>query len=442
MRISKWMLSVVIATLMLSFGVGNPQVFAASLKDMKNEKSSLDQKKENLDGNIKKKEKEISTNNSKVEEIQGEINKLNKQVDEANGKIMKLQDEISETVAEVERLQASIADLERKIEERDEVLTERVRAMQVNGGTVNYLDVLLGANSFSDFIDRISAVTTLVDADRKIMKKQADDQKQLEEEKKLVEQKLAQLEKDKKELEALKADLQSKKAEQDRLVEELNKELKKLNNEKSNLETDLHEVHELSAKLTKEIEAEENRLAELARQAEIERKKREEAAANSGSSSSTSSGGTSSNVGSPPPTVSSGVWTRPTTGPVTSEFGRRNLSYAPASKNHRGTDIGAPTGTPVVAAGNGVVGRTGPMGGYGNVVMVTHSINGKIYTTLYAHLSSTAVSAGQQVSKGQTIGRVGTTGNSTGPHLHFELHIGGWTAQGPSAVNPRSHVPL
>lgn len=123
---------------------------------------------------------------------------------------------------------------------------------------------------------------------------------------------------------------------------------------------------------------------------------------------------------------------------MSSEFGNRNISFA--SRNHRGIDIANPVGTPVVAAGDGVVGRAGTMGTYGNVIMVTHSVDGKIYTTLYAHLSSMHVSVGQTVSKGQTIGRIGMTGRTSGPHLHFEFHLGGWTNTG--GVNPRNYVPI
>lgn len=436
----KWVLSILVAVLVLSSGIGNPQVFASSLKDMKDEKSQLDQKKNSLSDSIQTKEKEITSNKSKVEVIQDKITKLNGEVNDTNAKITTLQSEITTTLAEIEALRVSIEDLERKIQERDEVLRERVRAMQANGGQISYLDVLLGANSFSDFIDRISAVNTLVDADRAIMTEQAEDQKKLEEEKKLVEQKLAELEADKVKLEELKVSLQSQKAEQDRLVAELQKEMEKLSSEKEGLEIDLHEAYELSAELEKEIRAEEGRLAELARQAEIARQQQlqqQQAQGNSG-------GGSTSNVGpstgGSAPSVSSGTWTRPTSGRVTSEFGGRNIGFA--SSNHRGIDIANPVGTPVVAAGDGVVGRTGVIGTYGNVIMVTHSVGGKIYTTLYAHLSSIHVSPGQTVSKGQTIGRIGMTGRTSGPHLHFEFHIGGWTGYGPTAVNPRSYVPI
>ncbi|AOV09252.1 murein hydrolase activator EnvC family protein [Sporosarcina ureilytica] len=442
----KWMLSILIAILVLSSGIGNPQVLAASLKDMKDEKNAIELKKNTINQDIQSKKNEITTNQSKIESIQAQIAKLDAEVKETNAQITKLENEITQTTEEVEALRASIEDLEKKIQERDEVLRERVRAMQVNGGSVNYLDVLLGANSFTDFIDRVSTVATLMDADRTIMKEQAEDQKQLEEEKKLVEQKLEELQSNKSKLEGLKASLQSQKAEQDRLAAELKKEQEKLNSEKANLETELHEAHELSAALEREIRAEENRLAELARQAEIERKKREQAEAearanaNKGSSSNANTSNASQSSAGSAPAVSSGTWTRPAAGRISSEFGYRNISFA--SSNHRGIDVANSIGTPIVAAGDGVVGRTGVIGTYGNVIMITHSVNGKIYTTLYAHLSGINVSPGQVVSKGQVIGSMGNTGRSSGPHLHFEFHVGGWTGYGPSAVNPRSYVPF
>ncbi len=152
----------------------------------------------------------------------------------------------------------------------------------------------------------------------------------------------------------------------------------------------------------------------------------------------TNSGGGSSSSYLPP--VSNGTWTKPASGTYTSSFGWRTHPIYGTQRQHRGADIANSTGTSVVSAGDGVVSHAGPMGTYGNVIMVTHSIDGQIFTTVYAHLSSINTSAGQQVAKGQFIGKIGTTGASTGPHLHFEMHIGNWSASGPSAVNPLRYV--
>jgi len=94
--------------------------------------------------------------------------------------------------------------------------------------------------------------------------------------------------------------------------------------------------------------------------------------------------------------------------------------------------VAAATGTVITASGGGP---------YGNHVMIAHQLNGKTYTTVYAHMSSLNARAGQRVSQGQQIGALGSTGNSTGPHLHFEIHVGGYSysATGPAnSVNPLS----
>ena len=132
---------------------------------------------------------------------------------------------------------------------------------------------------------------------------------------------------------------------------------------------------------------------------------------------------------SPAPTVDkavSGGWTWPASGPVTSEFGYR------WGRLHAGLDIGAPTGAPIWAAAAGVVSYAGTMGGYGNIILIDH---GGGITTAYAHQTSFVVGVGANVAAGQQIGRVGSTGNSTGPHLHFEVRVGG------SPQNPRSYLP-
>ena len=171
-----------------------------------------------------------------------------------------------------------------------------------------------------------------------------------------------------------------------------------------------------------EIAAEEDRIqkeinaavAELQRQQELERQRR--AAQNKGSSGS--SGGSGGGGGWASGT---GQLMWPTSGSVSSHYGPRN------GRTHQGVDISAPHGTSIVAADSGTVVTSTYAGGYGNYIVIAH---GNGMTTLYAHMSSRAVGVGASVSKGQYIGSVGSTGNSTGPHLHFEVSVNG------SRVNP------
>ncbi|MGM9949039.1 MAG: M23 family metallopeptidase, partial [Lysinibacillus sp.] len=153
-------------------------------------------------------------------------------------------------------------------------------------------------------------------------------------------------------------------------------------------------------------------------------------------SSRPSSSSSSSNA---MPQVSSGSWMKPTTGRLTSGYGWRDLGGA---ENHYGIDIANSSGTPIVAAADGIVSFAGPLSTYGNAVMITHSIDGQIYTSLYAHLSSFNVSVGTRVSKGTKIANMGSTGRSTGPHLHLEIHQGTWVNQKTGNLNPLKFIPL
>ncbi len=417
--------SIVIVFLMTSI-VGGSGALASTLNELKKEQKQNEQKKSNLKTGIETKENAIKTTENEIQKFLQQISKLNKEIDETNANMNHVIDKINQTNEEIDALRLSIEDLEKKIAERDVILRERVLAMQVKGNDVNYIDVLLGANSFADFIDRFSAVTTLMDADRDIMRRQQEDIEQLEVEKALVEKKLIELEESKANLEKLKANLADRKKEKNKVIDQLEAEQERLSREKKQMEVDYHEAIEVDAKLEKEIIAEGKRIAEIARK-EAERKRKAAAAAAKAKPGSL-------------PQVSSGFWTKPANGTYSSSFGWRIHPIYNTKRQHRGADIAAPTGTPVVAAGDGVVSYAGRMGGFGNVIMITHSTNGSIFTTVYAHLSKISVSSGQVVDKGSYIGAVGNTGASTGPHLHFEMHVGNWTASGPSAVNPLRYV--
>lgn len=122
------------------------------------------------------------------------------------------------------------------------------------------------------------------------------------------------------------------------------------------------------------------------------------------------------------PSIVPGYFVWPADGPLTSRYGTRVHPISGARKLHAGVDIGAPSGAPIRAAAAGLVLRAGPYGGYGLATIIDH---GNGLATLYAHQSRIGVSAGQQVAQGQNIGAVGSTGYSTGPHLHFEVRING-----------------
>jgi len=131
---------------------------------------------------------------------------------------------------------------------------------------------------------------------------------------------------------------------------------------------------------------------------------------------------------------------RPVSGYVSSPFGPRQNPLTGVAESHRGIDLVNATGTPIVAAAPGIVVKAAPATGYGNVVFVSHIVGGEVWTTVYAHLDAITVTSGQTVGAGQTVGTLGNTGWSTGPHLHFELHRGQWAPGQPNAVDPGPYI--
>ncbi|AQU80810.1 murein hydrolase activator EnvC family protein [Planococcus faecalis] len=421
-----------------------PAASADKLSDLEKQQQEVKQKQSELNSGIQQKTNEISQNQTTLEKIIAKIRELDNQLIETQDKIDVAQAEIDQTKVEIDELQKSIKELERKIAEREELLKERARAIQLSGGSVDYIDVLLGANSFVDFIDRFSAVNILIEADREIMREQAADKKLLAEQKAEVETKLAEQEAQKAELVNLKNSLASQKKAQAKLEKDLKAEQARLAKEKSTLETKHSETLDISAALEKKIGAEQARLAEVARKAEVARLAKEAAArkaeAQRQASASASASATAPVQAVAPPASSAGSSTfiLPASGRFTSGFGGRDIGVG--AESHLGMDIANVTGTPISAAASGIVSYAGNMSGYGNVVIVTHSINGQTHATVYAHMNSINVSVGQSVSQGQQVGGMGSTGRSTGTHLHFEIHVGPWNGARSNAVNPSPYV--
>lgn len=388
-----------------------PITYATSLSELKDEKKEADEQKSQINSEIKEKSTEINTIESKLEELVAQIEALSVKITTTNTEITTVKADIEEANENIKALKEEIAILQEKINQRDELLQERARAIQENG-TVNYLDVLLGANSFVDFIDRFSAVNTLIEADRQIMREQQDDQKLLEEQKVVLENTKKELEDKQAELQSLKDSLSTQKAQKDQYIDQLEAEQEKLQSEKKLLEEEYSEYLNLSQKLDRQIKEEQQRILEELRK---------------------------QNAGKIPNT-SDGSFMIPTNGRLTSPWGWRNLGFG--AEFHYGIDLANSTGTPIVSSAGGIVTYAAPLSTYGNAIIITHSINGQVFTTVYAHLSSIQVSTGQTVSKGQQIGLMGSTGRSTGPHLHFEIHTGPWNGQKAGNVNPLRYISL
>ncbi|CAM5557356.1 Peptidase M23 OS=Lysinibacillus sphaericus OX=1421 GN=LS41612_19450 PE=4 SV=1 [Lysinibacillus sphaericus] len=153
------------ATTALLLFIQTPSAYANSLSDLKEEKNQVETKKNQLNSSISGKENAINANKEKQQKLLDQIQALNAEIDKTNSDIKNILAEINATNDEIKALEGTIEELLRKIEERDLLLQDRARAIQA-GGSVSYLDVLLGSNSFVDFIDRFSAVNSLLEADR------------------------------------------------------------------------------------------------------------------------------------------------------------------------------------------------------------------------------------------------------------------------------------
>ncbi|MGG0658267.1 murein hydrolase activator EnvC family protein [Rummeliibacillus pycnus] len=421
--------SVIATTLALTLVVPSVTANAESINELKDKQQELNQKKSKLNSNIQDKTTKINKNQSKMDGIMEQISKLDKKILNTDQKITVALEKIDKTTSEINDMKSSITELEKNINDRDELLKERARAIQENGGSVGYVDVLLKSESFTDFIDRISAVNTLLEADRLIIQEQSNDKKKLEEQKAKLEGKLQEQEKYRDELTALRNSLNQKKKDKDHLIDKLEAEQSKLKAKKKLLEKEYSEALNISKEVEKDIAKEQARLAKIARQ-------QAEAAAKNSNINTVSNKGETGDI----PEVASGTWTKPTNGTLTSGFGWRNIGYGP--EFHYGVDLANKEGTPIVAAADGVVFKASPLSTYGNVIMITHSINGHTFTTVYAHLSGYNSTVGQSVKKGQVIGYMGQTGRAFGSHLHFEIHTTAWKGQSVGAVNPLRYISL
>ena len=306
-----------------------------------------------------------------------------------NNQEIELYDEmIAEKAAELEEAQ-------RLEDEQLERYRARVRAMEENGG-YNILAIISKSDSFSDMLTAMDDVGEIMESDRQLEDAYIAAREYTESVK-------ADYENTRSELEELKAQL---KAEQEELEKDIEEAIQIILNLENDLENRQAEYDAIMA-------AEDAANATIDKLvAELEAQRAAEAAAAAAAAGGGSGGGGSANASG------SFMWPVASYVYVSSRFGLRVHPITGQKKSHTGIDIASNQGTAVYASDGGSVTLAGWNGGYGNCIMIDH---GNGYVTLYGHLSSISVSVGQTVSQGTTIGAVGSTGNSTGPHLHFEV---------------------
>lgn len=359
-------------------------VAANSITDLQDQKGQLDSKKKEIKEDINKNKQEKNNLTQQLRDINAELNTVEQTIATLNTEITETEEKITYTQGEIENKQ-------RDYDGRMAIFNQRLKQMY-QYGDVNFLEVLLQSSSLTDFLTRFEYMKYIANNDQKLLDE--------------VSAIKTSLEAEKKNLSSMKTTLEVKKQNQVAKSQELEVASQKKQSLVNQINADLNAQFDL----LEDLEAESKALS-----SEIQRLQAAAAA---------KSGGTTKAPGAY-------SWPCPSSRKITSNYGYRIHPISGVKKLHTGMDIGASYGADVTAAAGGTVIMSKYYGGYGNCIIIDH---GGGVSTLYGHMSSLVAKNGQTVTAGQTIGKVGSTGNSTGNHLHFEVRING------STVNPASYV--
>lgn len=374
--------------------------YADKVDDLKKEKQNQEQ-------NLENKKKSINDMTTQKDAAFKEIVEKQKIIDQLDKDLTVLEDAINKLSEEIQASKEKITILEERIKEKQELFKKRVRVMYGNKD-LNSIEVLFSSSNIRDFISRYFMMQSIADYDKKLITSLKNDKIALEKEK-------AQLEARKEEKVAKKKEMEIKYQAYSEEVEKNKQRIAKL---EESIEYTKSEIDQLQSKvksLDANISFEEKVKADILRSMNEKKIQRD---LKDGKIDARPSNGEM-------------MWPLKSHFDISSPFGWRNAPIGSGGERHRGIDIPAPSGTPVYSATDGEVISSGWNGSYGNAVMIKYTNN---IVIVYGHNSSLVVRAGQKVSKGQVISLVGSTGNSTGPHLHFEVRYNG------SPVDPLKYL--
>ncbi|WP_165894965.1 murein hydrolase activator EnvC family protein [Tepidibacillus fermentans] len=401
----RWIPLLLTLTMLMSFMIPfTTPVKADTISELKKkieairkEKQQSEQQKKDLSNQIN----QIKDNKKVTEQ---EVLSIAKKIDQQEQKLGNLEIQIEEVQANAKKAAVELEQAEQRLKERDQLLKDRVRLMYKHGD-VDYLEVLLSADSFSDFVQRFDAIQQIIESDKKILEENKKDRDIVAQKKKEIDQSLTNLKKLYAELEQTKSELLAEQKKQKVRMASLDSAQQQLVTKLRQEQEDFNEATEEEARLLDQL---------AAAQAEALKKQNKLPVAYNGGKF---------------------AWPVPGYSRISpnGNFGWRIHPIYKTRKFHAGLDIPAPQGTTIIAPDDGVVIVASTMNGYGNVVMIDH---GSGIQTLYGHIRNGGinVSVGQAVKKGQKIAEVGSTGRSTGPHLHFEVRKNG------SAISPWTYL--
>lgn len=364
---------------------GTPAFIMAEDEDLTNQLDSIQQQVNQQNAIKSDAETVIGSVSEQLRQIEGQLRQATTELNTITEQRVAVENDITLN-------ERQLAEAQKRLEGREAVFYKRVRDIYING-RLSYLDVVIGSKDFSDFANRLEVLKRIIDSDINLISEIKKERTQIEAHKKKLEEDRAKLVELEKVALAKQAEIEQKKAER-------NVVLQKAQNDRAVAMQAIEELNASSAQISamlKERQAARAAAAAAAAQA-----------AGQGSSYTWVQG--------------TGQLGWPVSGEITSPYGYRVHPIWGTTIYHSGIDIGVDEGTPVHAADSGVIVWSGWMGGYGYAVVIDH---GNGLSTLYGHNSELAVDEGQSVSKGQVVAYAGSTGNSTGPHVHFEVRENG-----------------
>lgn len=389
--------------LSLIFSILPMTVSAATSAEIKEEIEKLEDEQMDIWIQMDELEAQQDENWESTEEMVAQKNNIDQQINLLNTEISNINQQIRNYALLIAENQKELDEAEAVLEDLSEKNKERIRAMEEEG-KLSYWSVLFKASSFMDLIDRLNMIEEIQAADERRLEELAKAADEVSKARTALEQEKAGLETSRQELADAQTELDEKRAEADAILAQLNTEHREL--------TAMYDEYEaLESALSQEI-------ANMEKEYTEQKKKEEEASRPSGG------GGSSA--------PSSGGWVTPCSYTVlTSAYGWRIHPITGKESFHNGVDLANVTGTPIYAAKSGTVTVATYNGVYGYYVQINH---GDGFSSLYGHMTHYIVSVGQSVSAGQVIGYMGSTGWSTGSHLHFTIYYNGGT------VNPMNYI--
>ena len=406
------LLSLVSTALIVMVHAASSSEIKSKLVDLRAKQAEIQKQSDELEKSIAENKDQTKTLVSQKAEIDQEMEMSRQKIENLNEQIQQLNLLIAEKQTELE---ASVA----KEEALQKQYKARLRSMEETG-SVSYWSILFRASSFSDLLDRVDMIREIAESDQLMLKQLSAATQAVETERADLEQQKQDLQQTEDDLAAEQAELETKRAEADKLITQMQVEYASLSDEFLAAEADEAAVREQIKKTeTDYFNALAKEQAAAAAAAAAANK-----ASNSNNSSASSSGGASSGGFAFPLAYSTGV---------TCAYGPRVHPINGNKSFHYGVDLAAGMSTEIYATKSGTV--TGATYGEANGYYVTIN-HGDGYSSIYAHMTNYVVSVGDSVKQGQLIGYVGTTGWSTGPHLHFEILYNG------SNVNPMNYISL